>query len=159
MTGELALSGAAAPGWPSRSPDAVAEPFALELAGRPEDAAARWTRARLPVRGGVRSPTDATLERARELRLGAAPRRSPPRLRGGPAARAARATTRTNPAGLTAREVEVLALVAGGAHATPRSRSGSSSPAAAVDHHVSAILRKLDVRDARACRRGRRPSV
>ena len=62
----------------------------------------------------------------------------------GAAARAA-ATTRENPAGLTTREVEVLELVAQGLrNAEIGERLFVSEKT--VGHHVSAILRKLDVR-------------
>ncbi len=61
-------------------------------------------------------------------------------LRRGP-----RATTQANPAGLTAREVEVLVLVARGLRNADIARRLVVSPKT-VDHHVSAILRKLDAR-------------
>ena len=55
-----------------------------------------------------------------------------------------RATTRTNPAGLTARQVDVLRLVAEGlTNAGIAARLFISEKTA--DHHVSAILAKLDV--------------
>jgi ATP/maltotriose-dependent transcriptional regulator MalT len=59
--------------------------------------------------------------------------------------RGPRAQTRANPAGLTSRELEVLALLAEGLrNAEIAQRLVVSSKT--VDHHVSAILRKLDVR-------------
>ena len=53
--------------------------------------------------------------------------------------------TRENPAGLTARELEVLALLADGLRNAQIAERLFVS-AKTVDHHVSAILRKLDVR-------------
>jgi DNA-binding NarL/FixJ family response regulator len=59
--------------------------------------------------------------------------------------RGPRPTTQKNPANLTAREIEVLGLVAQGLrNAQIAERLVLSEKT--IDHHVSAILRKLDVR-------------
>jgi DNA-binding CsgD family transcriptional regulator len=72
--------------------------------------------------------------------------------------RGPRPKTRANPAGLTARELEVLGLLAEGLrNAQIAERLVLSEKT--IDHHVSAVLRKLDVRSrgeatAEAARRG-----
>jgi DNA-binding NarL/FixJ family response regulator len=59
--------------------------------------------------------------------------------------RGPRATTRANPAQLTARELEVLELVTEGLRNAEIGQRLHLSTRT-VDHHVSAILRKLGVR-------------
>jgi DNA-binding CsgD family transcriptional regulator len=146
----------------------VAPPYAAELAGEHERAAELWNElggpydAALALAGSddedaLRQSLDALQE------LGAAPaaaivaRRLRERgARGLP--RGPRRSTRQNAAGLTAREVEVLELVADGLrNAEIGERLFVSEKT--VGHHVSAILRKLDVKSrgeasAAARRRG-----
>jgi DNA-binding NarL/FixJ family response regulator len=67
------------------------------------------------------------------------------RERGVRVTRGPRPATRNNPAQLTARELEVLALVAEGLRNADIARRLFVSEKT-VGHHISAILRKLDVR-------------
>jgi len=59
--------------------------------------------------------------------------------------RGQRRQTRTNPAGLTSRELEVLALLVEGMRNAEIAKRLVISEKT-VDHHVSAVLRKLDAR-------------
>jgi DNA-binding NarL/FixJ family response regulator len=59
--------------------------------------------------------------------------------------RGPRASTRGNPAGLTSREVQVLALLVQG-HTNTELAHRLHISAKTVDHHVSSILEKLEVR-------------
>jgi DNA-binding CsgD family transcriptional regulator/tetratricopeptide (TPR) repeat protein len=135
--------------------DAVAAPYAAELAGDWGRAAELWAGLGCPYDGALAlagADADGALRRALDAlqRLGAQPaaaivaRRLRERgVRGLP--RGPRATTRGNPSGLTAREVEVLELVGAGLrNADIAARLFLSEKT--VGHHVSAILRKLGVR-------------
>ena len=136
------------------APDWIAEPFRLQLDGAWLRAAEAWRRHGCPYEA-ARALTEADDERlllealAEFERLAAEPAaklvRRALRARGAAVPRGPRASTRANPADLTARELEILRLVAAGLRNTDVAEQLVLSPRT-VDHHVSAILRKLDVR-------------
>jgi DNA-binding CsgD family transcriptional regulator len=151
-TGELAF-------WRRRAGDRVrlpawtARPFALQIGGDWRRAAAAWERLGCPyeaARARAEGDLAARLAAVEALdRLGARPdlERLRQRLRAEGVRhvpRGPRPRTRGHPFGLTAREAEILTLLA---QRLTNSRIGarlSISPKT-VDHHVSAILGKLGV--------------
>jgi DNA-binding CsgD family transcriptional regulator len=133
----------------------VPAPHAAELAGRHEEAAALWTELACPYDAALAlmgSDSAELLRRALDqlqaLDAGPAAAVAAHRLRElgvTRVPRGPRATTRANPAGLTPREREVLELVAEGLrNADIAGRLFLSQKT--VGHHVSSVLRKLDVR-------------
>lgn len=141
-------------GSPVEAPGWIAEPYRLQLEGACEAAAAAWRAHDCPyeaARALAESKDDALLHQALAEfeRLGAEPAarllRQGLRARGAAVPRGPRPATRANPAELTARELEVLRLVAAGKRNAEVADELVVSTRT-VDHHVSAILRKLDVR-------------
>jgi DNA-binding CsgD family transcriptional regulator len=154
LVGELACWRRRA-GIREQPPTTAAEPYALELAGRAEDAAAVWDRLGCPYDAALalaQSDDEDALRRAlSELqRLDARPaaaivaRQLRERgARGLP--RGPRPSTRRNDAQLTARELDVLRLLADGLSNAAIAERLFLSPRT-VEHHVSAILRKVQAR-------------
>ena len=135
------------------APETIAEPFALEMAGNWQGAAALWTQIGCPYEQALAlAEGDADAQRqalAIFEQLGAQPAaalvRQRMRQQGRPGIpRGPRPSTRANKAGLTSRQVEVLLLLAEG-HSNPEIASRLSTSAKTIDHHVSAILAKLQV--------------
>ena len=135
-------------------PADAAEPYALQMRGEWARAATLWSEIGCPYEAALAladaDDDDALRGALAEFqRLGARPaaaivaRRLRERgARGLP--RGPRPATRQNPANLTARELEVLALVAQGLRNAEIAERLFLSPKT-VDSHVSAILRKLSV--------------
>jgi len=135
-------------------PSDIAEPYALMIAGDWQSAAAAWQELQMPYERALalaEGPEDALRESLGILEsLGAGPLGAIVRqrlrelgVRGIP--RGPRPSTRENPAGLTSREVQVLTLLVRG-HTNTELASKLHVSIRTVDHHVSSILEKLDVR-------------
>jgi DNA-binding CsgD family transcriptional regulator/tetratricopeptide (TPR) repeat protein len=132
----------------------VAAPYALQMSGDWRGAAQAWREIGCPyeeamaLADGDESGRRAALEIFERLEAGPAAERVRQSLRATGARglpRGPRPSTRENPAGLTNRQMEVLDLMAdGSSNAEIAGRLFIS--AKTVDHHVSAILAKLNAR-------------
>ncbi len=149
-------------------PERLPEPHKHQIAGRWREAATAWRalghpyEAALALGEGDEGAQRRALEELRSLGARPAARIIARRLREGGLRRipvGPRTSTRTNPAGLTARELEVLSLMAEGLrNAEIAGRLFLSHRT--VDHHVSGVLRKLDAKTrGEAVARARRESL
>ena len=148
-------------------PEGTEAPYALQIGGRWSEAAEAWQRLGCPYEralallDGDEAAMREALAVLESLGATAAVKRCREHLRGAGVrgvARGPRATTSANPAGLTPRELQILPLLADGLTNAEIARRLVRSEKT-VDHHISAILRKLDVRSrgeaaAVASRRG-----
>jgi ATP/maltotriose-dependent transcriptional regulator MalT len=152
IRGELAF-------WQSRArpdtqaPNDIFVPYRLMIEGEWHEAASSWEKLGMPYERALAlvDGPETALREALEIveELGAGPLAAIVRqrlrdlgVRGIP--RGPRASTRRNPAGLTAREVEVLRLLVHG-HTNTELAQRLHLSAKTIDHHVSSILEKLDV--------------
>ena len=135
------------------APRPIAEPFARQIAGDWQGAAALWAQTGCPYEQALAlADGDASAQRnalALFEQLGAQPaaallrqRMRQQGIQGIP--RGPLPSTRTNQVGLTARQLEVLLLMAEGLPNAEIASRLSTSPKT-VDHHVSAVLAKLGV--------------
>jgi DNA-binding NarL/FixJ family response regulator len=142
-------------------PAVAAEPFRLHVAGDYRSAAAAWTELGCPYEAAdALSDSSAPAEVSRALQmftdLGALParQRAARRLRllgVRSIPRGPRRSTASNPNGLTAREGEVRAWLLEG-HTDAEIAAGLHLSVRTVEHHVAAVLRKLQLDSRRALR-------
>jgi DNA-binding CsgD family transcriptional regulator len=139
-------------GEPLALPDIAARPYALHIAGDWRGAADEWARLGCPyeqaraLADGDHPAQVAAL--ALFDRLGARPAadhlRQKLQAAGHKVPRGPHSATRENPFGLTARQIEILGLLAEGLTNPAIAARLHVSPKT-VDHHVSAVLAKLEV--------------
>ena len=135
------------------APESIAEPFARQIAGDWQGAATLWAQIGCPYEQALAlADGDAeAMQKALALfeQLGAQPaaawmRRQLRQQGVGGIRRGPRPSTRTNQAGLTIRQLEVLQLMAEGLTNVEIANQLFTSPKT-IEHHVSTILGKLGV--------------
>jgi DNA-binding NarL/FixJ family response regulator len=129
-------------------------PFAAEVTGKWQEAADQWAQVGCPYESALaladsdeEEPLRQALNQLRQLEAQAAASIVARRLRElgvRAVARGPRPSTRANAAALTAREIDVLRLLADGLRNAAIGERLFVSPRT-VEHHVSAILGKLGV--------------
>jgi DNA-binding CsgD family transcriptional regulator/tetratricopeptide (TPR) repeat protein len=129
-------------------------PFSAQIAGEHLEAAKQWTQLGCPYEAALaladadqEEPLRRALEKLQQLEARAAATTVARRLRElgvRGVSRGPRPSTRANPAALTAREIDVLCLLAQGLRNSGIGERLFVSPRT-VEHHVSAILGKLGV--------------
>lgn len=130
----------------------IAEPYRLMLAGDWRASALAWERIGMPYEQALALMEGSETAQREALiildKLGGGPLAAIIRRRlrdlGASVPRGPNETTRTNPSGLTAKELEVLQLLAQGFSSAQLAQRLHRSPRT-VDHHVSAILQKFGV--------------
>lgn len=138
----------------SAPPPDMRAPHALQIRGDWRAAADAWEKLGCPYEQALAlmEGDEAALRTALDIceRLGARPAAEMARrrlraqgVRGLP--RGPRPATRENPQGLTPRQLEILLLLGEGLHNAEIAQRLSTTPKT-VDHHVSAVLAKLDAR-------------
>ena len=143
-------------------PDWIASPFAMQIAGDWKGAASQWRKGGFPYEAAnALAQSDDEISQREGLaeleRLGAEPAAKRARrhmremgVKGIP--RGPHESTRSNSAGLTRREIEIVQLISDGLRNNEIAERLFLSPKT-VDHHVSSVLSKLGVK-ARAQVRG-----
>ncbi len=136
------------------APGGIAEPYRLVIEDRPSEAAAVWERKGVPYERALALMHGDDTEQLEAVRIldGLGASLTAERLRrllldrGMRVPRGLAKATRRHPAGLTARQAEVLELLAEGL-TSPQIADRLFIASRTVENHVAAILMKLDVTD------------